>query len=182
MPSIRRLDLKLEVGPAVNQIEDNPEFWDLHKTRTEAYGSPHDVSDIWVRYNDIANFGPDFNDKHVSVWYPCIDTLNYLLPLIAHVYEYVGGVELGGVLITRIRPGKEVKPHVDAGWHAGYYDKFAVQLQGNQDQCFHFEDSELRPEPGDVYTFDNSRLHWVTNDSQVDRMTLIICIKTQERV
>lgn len=180
MPSISRLRLTLDVAAAVRQIEDNPQFWDIHRSRTEVYGTPHDVSDIWVRYNDLKNLGPAFNDEHESVWYPCIDRLNYLLPLIHRVYEFVDGVKLGGVLITRIRPGKEVRPHVDTGWHAGHYDKFAVQLQGHKDQCFRFEDSELRPESGDVYTFDNSRLHWVTNQSPVDRMTLIICIRRQE--
>jgi aspartyl/asparaginyl beta-hydroxylase (cupin superfamily) len=89
----------------------------------------------------------------------------------------VGGKQLGGVLITRIPSGGEVQPHVDHGWHAGHYEKFAVQLRGNQEQAFCFEDAELRPEPGDLYTFDNARLHWVTNDSDSERITLIVCIR-----
>jgi len=181
MPSIRPLALKVDVSKAVEQIDAHPEFWDAYTTRTAAYGSPHNVSDIWVRYNDWRNYrkAPEkFNDEHESVWYPCITTLWHLLPIIGGVYRQVGGVQLGGVLITRILPGARVLPHRDAGWHAGYYDKYAVQLKGNADQCFHFEDSELRPLPGDVYTFDNAQTHWVTNDSQEHRMTLIICIRS----
>lgn len=149
--------------------------------RTTAYETPHkSVSDIWVRYNDWANFNGDpqaFNAEHDSVWYPVIDKIPACRALVRKVFKHVKGSKLGGVLITRIPPGGEVKPHIDGGWHAGYYDKFAVQLQGNKDQAFCFEDSRLSAEPGELYTFDNSKLHWVTNDSDEDRMTLIVCIR-----
>ena len=180
MPSIHTLSRRVNVAQAVDQLAEHPKYWDKYKMRTEAYGTPHDVSDIWVRYNAWENFDGDqtaFNDVHTSVWYPCAKVLTEIRPLVAYVYGLVDGQELGGVLITRIRPGKQVSPHIDTGWHAGYYNKYAVQLQGNREQCFHFEDSELRPLSGDIYTFDNSKLHWVTNDSNEDRMTLIICIK-----
>lgn len=69
-------------------------------------------------------------------------------------------------------------PHVDGGWHAEYYAKYAVQLKGGAKQAFHFEACSLVTEPGDLYTFDNSQLHWVTNDGDEDRITLIICIRS----
>ena len=49
--------------------------------------------------------------------------------------------------------------------------------KGNREQAFHFDDAELRPLPGDIYTFDNARRHWVTNDSDEDRITLIVCVR-----
>lgn len=149
--------------------------------RTKAYETPHlAVSDIWVRYNDWANFTGDiqaFNAKHVSTWYPVVHKIPAAWSLARKVLHRVGGEYLGGVLITKIPPGGEVKPHIDTGWHAGHYRKYAIQVKGNKDQAFHFEGEELRPEPGDLYTFDNSRLHWVKNDSYSDRITLIICIR-----
>jgi hypothetical protein len=180
-PSISLLASGLEVADAVGEILEHPEVWNTHRMRTDAYETPHKaVSDIWVRYNDWSNWTGDvqaFNGPHESVWYPVANKLPAVVELVAKVFDQVGGEELGGVLITKIPPGGEVKPHVDGGWHAGYYRKYAVQLQGNGEQAFCFEDSELRPEPGDLYTFDNSRLHWVTNNSDHDRMTLIVCIR-----
>lgn len=183
--SIRHLSSGFDVAPLVQQIEAHPEIWNTHRMRTEQYQTPHNaVSDIWVRYNAWDKFTGDiaaFNGPHESVWYPVVDTIPAVRGLVQDVYNSVNGSELGGVLITRIPPGGEVKPHVDGGWHAGYYDKYAVQLKGNAQQAFCFEDSRLSPEPGDLYTFDNSKLHWVTNDSDSDRMTLIICIRRQEQ-
>jgi len=149
--------------------------------RTEAYATPHlTVSDVWVRYNDWANFKGDqaeFNDVHEPVWYPVIHKIPAAWSLARKVMRHVGGRELGGVLITKIPPGGEVKPHIDTGWHAGHYEKFLVQVKGNSSQAFQFEGESLSAEPGDLYTFDNSKLHWVTNDSDSDRISLIICVR-----
>ena len=37
---------------------------------------------------------------------------------------------------------------------------------------------ELTPLPGEIHHFDNRKPHWVQNDSGHDRMTLIVCIRT----
>ena len=69
-------------------------------------------------------------------------------------------------------------PHTDAGWHAEYYyDKYGVQLMGNKDQGFCFDGHCVSAEPGEVYWFDNQKKHWVYNDSDEDRMTMIICVR-----
>lgn len=175
-PSIYQIGTGYDVAALKEQLYARPDAWNRHRTRT--YAGPHnEVSDVWVRYNASENLGPDFNNEHESVWYPVVDDIPAVSPLIFKVMHDVSGTRLGGVLITKIPPGGKVAPHSDHGWHARYYDKFAVQVCGNSQQAFCFEDAELRPEPGDLYTFDNSRLHWVNNDSDSDRITLIICIK-----
>jgi hypothetical protein len=186
--SIELLSARFDVAPLLAQVEANPDAWNRHTMRVQAYGGgppgrrgPHKaVSDIWVRYRDFADFTGDpafFLEPHVSTWYPVVDQIPAVRELCAAVMEAVDGQALGGVLITRIPPGGEVAPHIDSGWHARHYEKFAVQLMGNDRQAFCFEDAQLSALPGQVYTFDNSRLHWVTNDSDEDRMTLITCIK-----
>lgn len=179
---IRHLRSGFDVNRLIDQLDKSPHVWNTHKLRTETYGTPHtQVSDIWVRYNDWANFDGDAAkfvlEPHQSTWYGVIEYIPAVVKLVVDVFNEVEGKELGGVLITKVPPGGEVAPHIDNGWHARYYDKYAVQLKGNQDQVFWFEDSELRPEPGDLYTFNNSKTHAVYNNSTEDRMTLIICIR-----
>lgn len=179
---IRHLSSGFEVDRLVSQIEAMPAVWNTHKLRTEQYGTPHtQVSDIWVRYNRWENFTGDIHNfvmtPHQSEWYGVIEYIPAVVKLVAEVFSHVEGQELGGVLITKVPPGGQVAPHIDQGWHARYYDKYAVQLKGNKDQAFCFEEMELRPLPGDLYTFDNSLLHWVINESDEDRMTLIVCIR-----
>ena len=170
-----------EVETLIREIGDHPDVWDRYTLRKEVYNGPHNqMSDIWVRYNSWDNYKGDpvaFNNEHISSWYPVVDDIPSVKKLVMDVYNYVGGVELGGVLITRIPPNGIIAPHVDKGWHARYYEKFAVQLCGNEDQSFNFVKAKLSAKPGDLYTFDNSQLHWVTNNSLTDRMTLIVCLR-----
>jgi len=142
--SIRLMASGFDVSSLVQQLAGHPEAWNAHTQRTEAYETPHKaVDDIWVRYNAWSNFKGDrvaFNSVHTSVWYPVISKIPAAWSLARRVMRKVDGSRLGGVLITRIPPGGEVKPHIDTGWHAGYYEKFAIQIKGNKDQAFCFED------------------------------------------
>lgn len=171
----------LPIDGLLHELASSPQVWDEHTSRTAPENSPHHgLSDIWVRYNDWANFTGDsraFNEEHDAVWLPPSQVLPSAKKLAKLVMAIVGGDRLGMVLITRIPPRGKVAPHIDSGWHAGYYDKYAVQIKGNADQAFHFEGESLSSEPGDLYTFDNAKLHWVTNDSDEERITCIICIR-----
>lgn len=177
MSHIRLLWQGLNVAPLQAALAEHPELWDQRTERTAPEGSPHHgLSDIWARFADPATMQAD--GSHDSVWYRPADVLpvrDVVFPLMAAVR----GERLGGVLITRIKPGQVCKPHTDPGWHARYYEKFAVQIDAAPEQAFHFEGESLVTCPGDVFWFDNAYTHWVTNDSQRDRITMIVCIRTE---
>jgi quercetin dioxygenase-like cupin family protein len=175
---IKLLQRGLNVAPIYWALRQHPELWDQHDTRTRDAGSPHHgLSDIWAR------FGPEEaaenGQSHDSAWYPSADMLG-VKQLARDVMHFVGGVRLGGVLITRIPAGHRCKPHTDPGWHARYYDKFAVQVTSAPGQRFCFEGEELETQPGDLFWFDNQHLHWVENPTDYERITLIACIRKED--
>lgn len=179
MSHIKRLLTGIDVAPLHAALLEHPELWDQNTARTSNPESPHHgLSDIWARF---APPGVDGSREHDAVWYPCAD----LLPIRELVYPLmaiVRGDRLGGVLITKIPAGKMCRPHTDPGWHARYYQKFAVQIAANEGQGFNFEGETLITKPGDVYWFDNAFTHWVTNPTPHDRITAIVCIKTDAEV
>jgi Aspartyl/Asparaginyl beta-hydroxylase len=167
-----------EVSELVEQLQ-NPHVWDLYPARR--YGPHSKLSDCWCRFNAWEHYDPEhperFVEEHESVWYPVIDQLPALKPLVFSILTRIGAIKLAGVLITRI-PAREIcKPHKDRGWHALQHEKIALSLQANERQAFCFEEKELRTRPGDLFTFDNSRMHWVVNDSDEPRMTLIMNVR-----
>lgn len=171
----------VDISGLVKELEANPQLWDDNQFRRTA-GSPHlDLSDIIVRYNDWANFKDrvSFNEEHESVWWNAYKHLPSLKPLVFDLMRRLCGERLGMVLITRIPPRASCKPHKDTGWHSRYYDKCAIQIKSNEKQAFCFESCKLVTKPGDVYSFDNSHVHWVTNDSDEERITLIVSIRNQ---
>jgi hypothetical protein len=170
---IRKLFDGVNVQPILWALQANPHLWNADDARTKPADSPHrEIDDIWVRYQ----VAPFVEGPHESVWYPAAR----VLPVKRLVYALMSdlkGERLGGVLITRIPAGKQCYRHSDPGWHAGYYEKFAVQIQSAPGQEFCFDDEKLEARPGDVYTFDNSYDHWVTNPTPYDRITMIVAIK-----
>ena len=179
---ITLLESGIDVSMALAQLEASPELWNEYNLRTSSEYTPHkQVSDIWVRYNPWRNYdGCAYSftqNPHESEWYEGSAKVPAVIDLTYEVMRKVRGSRLGGVLITRIDPHGQVNPHIDSGWHARFYDKYAIQLMANEKQAFHFDDCSLVTKPGDLYTFDNSKTHWVTNDSDDYRMTLIICIR-----
>jgi quercetin dioxygenase-like cupin family protein len=181
--SFARIAQGVNVMPLQTAINRQPQLFGQHGSRASAYGSPHAaMSDIWVRYNDIANLDPAnpaaFNDEHDSVWYPAYYALPQIRPILFDLMAYVDGERLGGVLITKTPPGGRIERHVDSGWHASYYDKFYLPIQNDGGATFNFEDGVIVPQLGDAYWFRNDVPHWVENRSERDRIALIVCIKT----
>ena len=170
----------LDMGPVISEIEDNDALFGEYRQRVDAVGSPHSqITDIWVRYADIAEMVAtnDFSgiaNEHDSVW---LKELPEVKKICFKVMSLVDGERLGGVLITKLKPSGEIFPHSDQGWHSSYYDKFYVPIKNEDNSVFYFEDGEIDPNIGDVWQFDNSRQHWVKNNSTEDRIAMIICIK-----
>lgn len=166
---------RVDVDDLAKALEENPQLWDQNTARTAPPESPHHgLSDIWARY---AAPGVDGSGPHKSVWYDSALT-KPLMSIADELMEQLQGQTLGGVLITRIPPGGECKPHRDPGWHARYYEKIAVQVKSWPGQAFHFIGEKFAGRPGDCYWFDNSHEHWVPNPTQHERITAIFCIKT----
>jgi mannose-6-phosphate isomerase-like protein (cupin superfamily) len=163
----------------------HPELWDAHTLRKTRPGTPHnEMSDIWVRYNDMSKY-PDgdystFNEPHFPVWYPAYYQLPQLRPILLGLMARIEATHLGGVLITRIPPGGRVKPHVDRGWHPEFYrTKLYMPIEGNTQCINRVEDEQVVMLPGDVWYFNNLVEHEVINNGDTERITLIICMRTE---
>lgn len=177
-PSIRLLPLRFDVLPLREELRAHAALWGEHTWRTEHPKSPHrEAQDIWLRYNSLKRLGPRFNEAHESEWYPSIAKLPAARALAEHMFDGVNGLTLGGVLLTKVPAGSQVYPHADRGWHAEHYEKFAIQVAGNDEQFFCYGDGCLSPQTGQSFWFENQSPHWVVNESDEDRITLICCIR-----
>lgn len=182
MRSFIKVAESLDVDLIVKSLSNNPQLWDQYNQRRTHPGSPHShMVDIWARFGDVSD--GDFSKLHGvhdSVWYPCIDLLDGVKDIAFKLMSLVDGERLGGILITKLPAGESISPHVDQGWHAEYYEKFYIALHNEPGSIFGFEDGEIKANSGDCYLFRNDRLHWVNNDSNSDRLSMIVCIKTDK--
>jgi len=177
MKNILTIASGINVIPLQLELQRQPQLWNRNRERTENPTSPHrEVDDIWARYGE----GELTNEAHQSVWLAAADLIPQVKTHARAVMSLVGGDALGGVLITRIPPGRRVYPHVDNGWHALAYDKFALQVSAHPQQSFCYGDGQHITATGDLFWFHNQAEHWVINDSPCDRITMIICVKLEK--
>lgn len=190
MQHFQKIAEGIDVAPVMAQLAEHPELWNAHTIRKTAPGTPHSqMSDIFVRYNDVTSFEAKgdyagFNDIHVPVWYPSWRALPALRPIVFGLMSFVEGEMLGGVLITRIPPGCGIDRHRDDSWHVRTFEKFYVSVQSAPGAIFGCEHDgvieELEPKTGECWLFDNKKTHWVENRSNVERITLIVCIRREQ--
>ena len=166
-------------------IKKQPELWDQNHLRRTTDGTPHGgMQDIWVRFRVASEFDPSnpaaFIEQHFPVFYPAWHALPQLRPIIFWMMTRAEATHLGGILITRIPPGQKIASHVDKGWHSYFYNtKFYLPIATN-DQCwFRIEDEKVVMKTGDIWWLNNTVEHEIVNDGDTERITLIVCMRSE---
>lgn len=169
------------VMPLVSALALRPELWNQHTLRTTHPLTPHkQVDDIWLRFNPLPADEADVArviDDVQCVNYPALAALPQARPLLFDLMRAVEGEQLGRCIITRMRPGARIDPHVDMGAPATFYKRFHITLQSLPGATFRAGDETVHMAMGEVWWFDNCQEHEVVNASADDRLTLIVDIR-----
>jgi len=179
MKNFYRLAQNMDVNPLMLALKVNAELWNENKLRTEHEGTPHsEVNDIWLRFNDLIGNGENVIDDRESINYSAIYKLPETRNLILWLMTRVSGVRLGRCLITELKPGKKISPHVDMGAPADYYERYHVVIAGHKGSIFRAGDEQVTMLTGDIWWFDNKQEHEVINNSADDRIHMIVDIRS----
>jgi hypothetical protein len=174
---------------AIHRLEKSHGIWreDTY-LRDYPQGPFEDVESIILRFpprsvhetekamaEHLANF-----DQHENVDQPAYAWLPEARPLVFGLMTLVRGERLGRVMINKLRPGGRIFPHADTPAHAQYWDRHHIVLQSAPGSMFRAGDEQVEMRPGDVWWFDNSAEHEVVNNSTVDRIHMIVDIRTSK--
>jgi hypothetical protein len=171
----------LDVRPLLTALEAKPDLWDQITERQTTPGSPHvDTRAIFLRWATARTIEAVFNDID-AIDYPAYDELPEFRELVGQICEINSTTKLARVMITKLKPGGRITPHADEGLYADTYERFHLVLQsdvGNKFMSqskksqFVYETAEMRV--GELWWFDHKRTHWVENNSNRDRIHLIM--------
>lgn len=163
----------LDTQPILVALAARPDLWNERNLRTAHPDSPHsEVDDIWVWFNDVTDPAAVVNDLDCVPYRAWFELP--LQDLVLNVMRAVRGVRLGRVIISRLRPGASIAPHVDEGAPATYYTRYHVALQSLPGALNHAGDETVTYAPGDLFWFDNKAEHSVVNNSADDRIVIVI--------
>lgn len=173
----------IETLGVLMDLNRQPELWNVHGDRTRG-DSPHrNVDDIWIRfraYDDLTT--PEaYSEPLIPAFYPAWSALPHLRPIVFGLMTRLEAVQLGGILITRVAPGKMVEPHDDRGrWHAEFFNMKAYVVLASNPDCYNTcGDETVVMQPGEAWVFDNLKEHSTVNAGETDRVTLIVSLRVE---
>lgn len=117
-------------------------------------------------------------DQHESIDHPPYAVLTEARPIVMALMTRVAGERLGRVMLNKMAPGGRIFPHADTDAHSDYYDRFHVVLNSAPGVVFRAGDEQVYMAPGEVWWFDNAEEHEVINNSAVDRIHMVVDIRT----
>lgn len=171
------------------KIKQNPDLWKEDTfLRDYPQGPFGEIESIMLRFPEKRVFeqeeelekykqGLSQFDQHESIDYPAYSVLTEARPLVMGLMAYVQGERLGRVMINKIAPGGRIYPHADTPEHTDYYTRFHIVLQSGAGCFIRAGEEHLEMRAGQVFWFNNKLDHEVVNNSDVDRISMVIDIK-----
>ncbi len=178
MQNFLQIAAGLDVTPALHELALNRELWNENPLRTQHPGTAHaEVDDIWLWFNRVPENPAEVIDDVFVVPYRGWQTLAPLRPMVLDLVRRVEGVQLGRVIVTRLRPGRKITPHIDQGAAAQVFTRYQIVLQSLPGALFRIEDETVNFRTGDVWWINNRAEHEVVNNSADDRIVCIVDVR-----
>jgi|SaaInl6LU_22_DNA_1037377.scaffolds.fasta_scaffold36073_2 hypothetical protein len=140
---------------------------------------------LHLRYHDIKPGMPLTIEAHSAI-VECKDTFARLLypkidNLVEWICDYVKSTRLGRIMIVKLDPMGDIPLHIDPGEYFTSHYRFHVPFITNDKMMFINEDKEKIHMPlGHLCQLNNRKLHGAMNQSEFDRIHMIIDIDTKE--
>lgn len=169
--NFRRIVRGIDPAPALRELEEKPELWDLITVRQEYEGSAHrDSKTVILRGPKTIEHILDNLD---SVDYELMQELPCVFDLLCRAARMVQARDIGRVMAVKLREGGAVTPHTDEGRYARYFARFHLVLSSSPDCWFFAGGEKINMAPGELWWFNHQVEHEVRNGGP-DRIHLIM--------
>jgi len=172
MKYFQRLREGVETARLLNLLLVNPRWWDADPVRRSFPGSAHiEASDILLRWGENSLDAIPAWDREPMKAMPAFKETAVA------IMQTLKGVQLGRVIVTRLPPGGRITPHIDGGLNAEFYTRTHLVLHGRPGNMFTSGDETVQMLTGEVWWFENKQQHSCINNSDDDRVHLIVDIR-----
>lgn len=183
MSNAIRITRGIDPSIALMELGRNAKLWELETFRQDFSGSPHlHTKSIFCRVTDefkardpeqvVGAHMLEASDFHAY------ESLPSVYGLVSGLMKRVNGERIGCVMVVKLAAGKSIEAHIDEGEYPKYYDRFHIALSGGANGAlYRIGDKKFRMLPGEVWWFQNLIEHEVFNDSNEDRINIIVDIK-----
>lgn len=170
MRNFRRVMIGIDVSSLLALVEAHPELWNSDEVFQAAKG-PDNVlyatENMVLRYTDQGPLHMPKRHNRPHFWPEA-------QKIVFDLMHAVRGEHLGPVVISRMRPGEIIKPHIDQmpPGVLPFVQRYQIPLAASHGVHFICGDEDVVMEPGEAWWFDNQAMHSVVNHSDYDRISL----------
>jgi len=174
-----RLETGVDVAPMLRELEATPDAWasDPHRqslvaVQRETEAVPICAHDTPATFREARERNPI---RYVGRPTPISADLPHTLSFVQQLARRLHGVP-GRAVVVRLRPHGKVYEHIDRGLYYQLRHRYHLVLKSVAGSRLRASDEEVRMQPGELWWFDNRQPHEASNDSDEDRIHLIVDI------
>lgn len=156
---------------ARRELNDHAPLWDAFTTRQTLQGSPH-VDTKCIPLRGLLSF--PFALDIVRPRTPFAARLPSCMRLANYVLSCLPVQEVGNVMLAKLRPGGRILPHPDEGPYAEHFTRYHLVIDSHAGNWFDVAGHRVSTEQGDLFTFNHHLVHSAGNDSERDRIHMIL--------
>lgn len=160
----------------VNEIIENSNLWSVDTERQDKIYVQSETQTIYIKKAVVSLAHSLMTcDIHESLVTENAEKFPLIFGWVNRFSEEVGGI-LGRVLIVRLKPNGRVYRHIDSGEYYRIRERFHLVLQSKFGSIFICEQEKIVMREGELWWFNNKKVHEVINPSDSWRTHLIFDI------
>ena len=170
--------------PAIllGEVLRQPDLWKADTyLRDYPQGPFGDTETIFLRFPpaSVTELERGARDPHECVWMDGWLHLPAARGLVHSLVTRTSAERIGRVMINKLKPGGRIYAHADTPEHAQYWDRYHLVLQSSPGCNFRCGDEQVWMPPGTAWWFQNALEHEVLNNGSVDRIHLVVDLRTE---
>ena len=173
LQNFRRIRGGIDTAPALKELEERPELWDLFTLRQEYEGTAHRDTKTIILNAPRSGSLEGITDNLDYVDLELLHDLPCIYDLLCRASAMVQSRDIGRLMIVKLRQGGHVTPHRDEGGYARYFARFHLVLSSSPDCWFRAGDERVNMAPGELWWFNHQVEHEVRNGGP-DRIHIIM--------
>ena len=149
--------------------EDKWKEWSLRQTKFDVHKNTNSIPFIWNQWDvESRLFNLDYMNQNSQLW-------EVLKPFLSRLVNKYDGV-IVNCLFARLKAGTDIKPHKDISLNLLLVHRIHLVIITSPSVQFFIDNTPYEFPAGRIFELSNDRFHSVRNNSDRDRVHLIVDI------
>lgn len=167
----------IDVSFIKEEIEANSFLWPHYRFRSEYPGSAHEDTDCILLRNQPNPNTVEANNITDCVWNSNLEYFPVIEDLLEDIKESFSISEFGRIMLVSLYPQGVISEHIDEGNYSDNYSRMHLSIVSREGNVFYCGSDSKHIQEGELCWFNHKVAHKVINNSDSERIHLIIDYK-----